>query len=145
MAIFVGKDGSIKIYRGDSGNVKVSGFPEGSSYLVSFAITDPSTGEIILERDVRNEGSASVIFSFAPEEIEVMMVDVGAKYRIYNYGIKLCDDNGREDTLIPKVTMDAAGNPVFSKPAKIYCYPKYAEGLLPAPAGDEENNGEIVR
>lgn len=139
MAIFVDNNGSIRIYRGDTGNIKIIGLPKGKEYTVNFAIVNPDDGQIILEKKLESQGAEYVIFTFVPEEIELMMVDVGAKYKIYNYGVKLSDASGLEDTLIPRVSYDGSGNPVFSKPAKIYCYPKYVEGPIGGVTEDTEN------
>ena len=131
MAIFVDNNENIKIYRGDTGNIKIVGLPEGKSVKVSFAISEDETDKIILEKELNTEGSESVIFKLSAEDTELMEVAPEEKYHIYYYGVKLTQEDGAEDTLIPRVIFDEQKNPIFQKPNKIYWYPKYVEGAKP--------------
>ena len=131
MAIFVDNNENIKIYRGDTGNIKTVGLPEGKSVKVSFAISEDETDKIILEKELNTEGAESVIFKLSAEDTELMEVAPEEKYHIYYYGVKLTQEDGAEDTLIPRVIFDEQKNPIFQKPNKIYCYPKYVEGAKP--------------
>lgn len=48
----------------------------------------------------------------------------------YYYAIKLCDESGKiQNTLLPKVTLDEKGRPVFQDPVKIIVRPKYVQGM----------------
>lgn len=133
MAIFVDNNENIKIYRGDTGNIKIVGLPEGKSVKVSFAISEDETDKIILEKELNTEGAEFVIFKLSAEDTELMEVAPEEKYHIYYYGVKLTQEDGAEDTLIPRVIFDEQKNPIFQKPNKIYCYPKYVEGAKPVP------------
>lgn len=131
MAIFVDNNENIKIYRGDTGNIKIVGLPKGKSVKVSFAISEDETDKIILEKELNTEGLESVIFKLSAEDTELMEIAPEEKYHIYYYGVKLTQEDGAEDTLIPRVIFDEQKNPIFQKPNKIYCYPKYVEGAKP--------------
>lgn len=131
MAIFVDNNENIKIYRGDTGNIKIIGLPKGKSVKVSFAISEDETDKIILEKELNTEGLESVIFKLSAEDTELMEIAPEEKYHIYYYGVKLTQEDGAEDTLIPRVIFDEQKNPIFQKPNKIYCYPKYVEGAKP--------------
>lgn len=128
MAIFVDSSENIKIYRGDTGNIKIIGLPKDKDVKVSFAISDDETDKIILEKQLNTKGAESVVFALSAEDTELMEILPEEKYHIYYYGVKLSDESGSEDTLIPRVTFDDQKNPIFQKPNKIYCYPKYVEG-----------------
>lgn len=132
MSIFVDSSENIKIYRGDTGNIKIIGLPKDKNVKVNFAISEDETDKIILEKELDTEGSESVIFKLSAEDTELMEIAPEEKYHIYYYGVKLTQEDGAEDTLIPRVTFDEQKNPIFQKPSKIYCYPKYVEGTKPA-------------
>lgn len=129
MTIYIGTNNDIKFYKGDSGNIKVEGIPTDKSYDIYFTARDYTKDTVVLEKMVKSEGKSFVIFSFSSADTDLFDLSKGAPYAIYKWGLKMCDpDTGLEDTLIPSVTFDESGNPIFSKPVKIYVYPLYVEG-----------------
>ena len=48
----------------------------------------------------------------------------------YYYALKLCDETGHiQNTILPKVSLDERGVPVFQDPVKIVVRPKYVQGM----------------
>lgn len=48
----------------------------------------------------------------------------------YYYALKLCDESGKiQNTLLPKVSLDKSGRPIFQDPVKIIVRPKYVQGM----------------
>lgn len=131
MAIYIGTNKDIKFYKGDSGNIKIEGLPTDKNYDVYFTARDYTKDTVVIEKKVQSNKENFVIFSFSAADTDLFKLGKGAPFTIYKWGIKICDpETGMEDTLVPAVTIDESGNPVFAKPARIYVYPLYVEGEL---------------
>lgn len=128
MAIYIDDKGNLELYQGDSGNIKFSGLPVDKDYLVSFAVKDLKTGEIMFELSQQAAQVDNVTFSISPELTEKLTIPARSLTYTYTYGLKITDEDGMEDTLIPAVSFDENNNPVFSTPLNVTVHQKFVEG-----------------
>lgn len=129
MSIYVNpNDGSIKLYQGDSGTIVFNGIPTDKNWKVFFSIIDLKKNQILLKKMMESNKEEKVVFTLMADETDKLDVQKGKNYTSYNYGLKICDDIGTEDTLIPKVTVNENGNVVFRTAPVVQVYPKYVEG-----------------
>lgn len=129
MTIFVNQsDMNIKLYQGDSGMITFNGIPTDKNWEVYFSIIDLKKNKILLEKKVESQQKESVVFTFTAEETDKLDIQIGKTFTSYNYGLKICDDIGTENTLIPKVSINENGTVIFRQAPNVQVYPKYVEG-----------------
>lgn len=73
-------------------------------------------------------GCASILISsLLSNKLNVLANEI--KHEYY-YALKLCNETGDiQNTLIPKVSLDDTGRPIFQNPVKIIVRPKYVQGM----------------
>ena len=127
MAIYISKNGTVSLYKGDSGNITFSGLPTDKAYAAHFAFYDPDTGSVVGDEFVVDAAfSPKVTFQITANSTDKLHVEAGESFKILNYGFKIVSGD-EEYTLIPKVKL-VDGEPVFEQPPLVYVYPKYVEG-----------------
>lgn len=122
MTIEVDENGTIKIYQGDTGSLTIEGIPDDRSYDVFFAIQNQSR-DIIFETSVKSNNQTSVDIDIDTELSNKLNVPINENSSIYYYGIKLCYDGDKEDT----VAVD--GRSIGSR-NKMIVYPLQVEGYI---------------
>ena len=98
--ITIDTDGTITLYQGDGGELVISGLDNTKSYSVYFAIQDDCRNIIGEELQVSVSDSDTVTFILTPEYTDLLIVPKNKPYKIYYYGIKVCEvGTTLEDTL----------------------------------------------
>lgn len=121
--LIIENDGTITLYQGDSGELVLSGINPEKSYTVFFAIQDEHRNIIGEELQVSVSDSDTVTFVLTSEFTDLLTVPQNKPYKIYYYGIKLCEkDSPTEDTLF---IADAA----YGDLNRIIVYPRKVKGL----------------
>lgn len=123
MAFSIDKNGNITMIQGDSGSLSIEGLNTDKNYTVYLAIYDKNRVPAVKELYVNANKSTSVIFELTGDYTDMMSVDRNEDYAIYYYGIKLCADNGYEDTLL-------IGDGDIGSLNTIIVYPKKVEGSV---------------
>lgn len=79
-------------------------------------------------REAYNSGCATIhISALLSNKLNVISDEI--KHEYY-YALKLCDETGKiQNTILPKVTLDERGVPIFQDPVKIVVRPKYVQGM----------------
>jgi len=124
MAFIVDDYGNITLVQGDSGQLTVSGIPDDKSYTVYLAIQDSKRNPVGSEiHYTTNAGQSSVVFEFTPSLTDLLTVKRNEDSAEYYYGVKVCDAEGFEDTLI-------IGDSDIGDVNTITVYPKKVEGTV---------------
>jgi len=123
MAFSIDKNGNITMIQGDSGSLSIEGLNTDKNYTVYLAIYDKNRIPAAKELYVNTNKSSSVIFELTGNYTDMMNVGRNEDYAIYYYGIKLCSDNGYEDTLL-------IGDGDIGSLNTIIVYPKKVEGSV---------------
>lgn len=123
MAFFVDDYGNITMVQGDSGQLTINGISTDKNYTVYFAIQDTKRRPVGTELAIESNYSPSVIFNLIPELTDLLSVKNGQDSAEYYYGVKVCDSEGFEDTLL-------IGKSEIGDINTITVYPKKVEGDL---------------
>ena len=79
-------------------------------------------------KEAYNSGCATIYISALLSN--KLNVRNGENKHEYYYSLKLCDETGKiQNTILPKVSLDEKGRPVFQDPVKIVVRPKYVQGM----------------
>lgn len=119
----VDENGDITIRQGDTGRISVVGINTDKNYTLYFAIQDERRRPIGDEISVRLNKQPVATIVLNAEYTDLLVVPKNDDYAIYYYGIKLCDENGVEDTSI-------IGNSGIEGLNTITVLPKKVEGLV---------------
>ena len=122
MAFNIDKDGNITLTQGDSGSIIVDGIKTDKNYTLYFAIQDKNRNPIGPELYVNSNKSPSIVFELTGNYTDLLTVNKNENSATYYYGIKLCSDDGMEDTLLIENNEIGALN-------TITVYPKKVEGI----------------
>ena len=120
--LVIDKDGTISMYQGDSGVITVRGLDSTSSYVVYLGIQDDKRNPIGEELQVSVNNSSTAVFVLSPEFTDNLVVPKNKPYKIYYYGIKVCNSGSSlEDTLF-------IANGTYGDLNKIIVYPRKVKG-----------------
>jgi len=100
MAFNIDEKGNITLVQGDSGTLVINGLNTDRNYLVYLAIQDKNRKAVGNELCVHSNKSPGIIFEFTGDFTDLMTVPKNELFETYYYGVKLCCENGYEDTLI---------------------------------------------
>ena len=118
--LIIDNDGTITLYQGDSGELVISGLDSKKNYNVYFAIQDDNRKLIGEELQVEVSNSDTVTFILTPEYTDLLVVPPNRPYKIYYYGIKICESNTAfEDTLLIADTAMGDVNRIIVYPRKV--------------------------
>lgn len=131
MALFKINDTDLKLYSGDTGNLRISNLPTDKDYKVYLEIIRAKTQETVFEINVQSNQLDNVLFVLTTEYTDLLTVSNINSPEIFYWSVKICDpDTGAEDTVIPKTKVDPeTGLATFSKPNKLVVLYKMVEGL----------------
>ena len=131
MALFKINDTDLKLYCGDTGNLRISNLPTDKNYKVYWEIIRAKTQETVFELDLDSNQADNVLFNLDSKHSDLLTVQNINTPETYYWSIKICDPvTGAEDTVIPKTRVDpGTGLATFSKPYKLIVLYKMAEGL----------------
>ena len=122
--LVIDNDGTISMYQGDSGVLTVNGLDNTSSYIVYFGIQDDKRNPVGEELQVSVSNSSTAIFVLSPEFTDNLVVPQNKPYKIYYYGIKVCNiDSSLEDTLF-------IADGTYGDLNKIIVYPRKVKGTV---------------
>lgn len=122
MALNIGENGDVYIYQGDTGEIVITGLPTDKDYIVFLTIKDLKRKTIGSELSINSNYKSFVKFILSSAFTDLLVVPEDEDNAIYTYGIKLCDGQGREDTLFVEKT-------TFGEPNRVIVYPKKVEGI----------------
>ncbi len=122
MTLIIDEKGTVTLYQGDSGEIKISGLNPVKNYIVYFAIQDEKRNLIGSELQVAANKTESVTFFLTSDYTDLLKVPANKSYEIYTYGVKACDENNNtEDTLF-------IGNCTYGDKNQIIVYPRKVIG-----------------
>ncbi len=122
MAINIDNDGNITMVQGDSGTIVVCGLNTQKNYKVYFAIQDKDRKTIGKELFVNSNKLSSVVFELTGDYTDLMTVPKNKAFEIYYFGIKICLENGIEETV-------SINNSDIGNLNTITVFPKKVEGI----------------
>lgn len=118
--ITIDTDGTITLYQGDGGELVISGLDSSKAYSVYFAIQNNNRELIGEELQVSVSNSDTVTFILTPEYTDLLTVPPNRPYKIYYYGIKVCElGTQNEDTLFIADSTYGDMNPIIVYPRKV--------------------------
>lgn len=123
MAFVIDDNGNITLIQGDSGELTINGIDTSKNYTAYLAVQDNKRRPIGTEIQVQTNYNSSVVFVFLPEFTNLFSVPKNDETADYYYGIKLCDDEDYEDTLL-------IGTSKLGDLNTITVYPKKVEGVI---------------
>ena len=131
MALFKINDTDLKLYCGDTGNLRISNLPTDKNYKVYWEIIRAKTQETVFELELDSNQADNVLFNLDSKHSDLLTVPNINTPETYYWSIKICDPGtGAEDTVIPKTRVDPdTGLATFSKPYKLIVLYKMVEGL----------------
>lgn len=131
MALFKINDTDLKLYCGDTGNLRISNLPTDKNYKVYWEIIRAKTQETVFELELDSNQADNVLFNLDSQHSDQLTVPNINTPETYYWSIKICDpETGAEDTVIPKTKVDPdTGLATFSKPYKLIVLYKMVEGL----------------
>lgn len=131
MALFKINDTDLKLYCGDTGNLRISNLPTDKNYKVYWEIIRAKTQETVFELELDSNQADNVLFNLDSKHSDLLTVPNINTPETYYWSIKICDpETGAEDTVIPKTRVDPdTGLATFSKPYKLIVLYKMVEGL----------------
>lgn len=131
MALFRINDTDLKLYCGDTGNLRISNLPTDKNYEVYWEVIRAKTQESVFELEVDSNNADNVLFNLDSDHSDLLTVPNINTPETYYWSIKICDpETGAEDTVIPKTKVDPdTGLATFSKPYKLIVLYKMVEGL----------------
>ena len=131
MALFKINDTDLKLYCGDTGNLRISNLPTDKNYKVYWEIIRAKTQETVFELGLDSNQADNVLFNLDSKHSDLLTVPNINTPETYYWSIKICDpETGAEDTVIPKTRVDPdTGLATFSKPYKLIVLYKMVEGL----------------
>ena len=134
MALFKINDTDLKLYCGDTGNLRISNLPTDKNYKVYWEIIRAKTQETVFELELDSNQADNVLFNLDSKHSDLLTVPNINTPETYYWSIKICDpQTGAEDTVIPKTRVDPdTGLATFSKPYKLIVLHKMVEGLANA-------------
>lgn len=119
MALSIDKDGNITMFQGDSGTIVVNGLNPQKNYKVYFAIQDKKRKTIGKELFVNSNKLPSVVFELTGDYTDLMTVPSHKSFEIYFYGIKICTENGIEETVLINDSVIGHLNTITVFPKKV--------------------------
>ena len=131
MALFRINDTDLKLYCGDTGNLRISNLPTDKNYKVYWEVIRAKTQETVFEISVDSNNADNVLFVLDSDHSDLLTVPNINTPETFYWSIKICDpDTCSEDTVIPKTKIDPnTGLATFSKPYKLIVLYKMVEGL----------------
>lgn len=131
MALFKINDTDLKLYCGDTGNLRISNLPTDKNYKVYWEIIRAKTQETVFVLELDSNQADNVLFNLDSKHSDLLTVPNINTPETYYWSIKICDpETGAEDTVIPKTRVDPdTGLATFSKPYKLIVLYKMVEGL----------------
>ena len=130
MALYRINDTDLKLYCGDTGNLRITGIPTTKNYKMYLEIISARTQQSVFEICVDSNYQDNVLFVIDAEHSDLLTVPNINTPETYYWSVKICDPEiGSEDTIIPKTTIDPeTGMATFSKPYKLIVLYKMVEG-----------------
>lgn len=119
MSINIDEKGNIYIYKGDSGNIILSGIPTTNNYKVYFIIKDLKNNIVGNRLEVFSNFNPTVTFSISAEFSDLLKIPKDEDMGVYTYGIKTVDEAGHENTLFVKGCGYGETNKIFVFPEKV--------------------------
>ena len=131
MALFKINHPDLKLYCGDTGNLRITGIPTSKNYKMYLEVIRARTQETVFELCVDSNNADNVLFVIDSEHSDLLTVSNINAPETYYWSVKICDpDTGSEDTVIPKTKIDpSTGLATFAKPYKLIVLYKMVEGL----------------
>lgn len=123
MAFDIDNNGNITMVQGDTGQLVINGIPTDKNYTAYFAIQDEDRKPIGNELEVQTKKQPSIVFVINSNLTDLMTVKRDEETAIYYYGVKICSEEGFEDTLL-------IGDSQMGDRNSITVYPKKVEGCL---------------
>ena len=121
MAFWTDENGNIIMVQGDTGRLVINGLNTDKNYRVFFAIQDEKRKPIGNELEVNSNAQGSDVFVLGSSLTNLLKVPSNSETATYYYGVKVCSDDGYEDTL------NIGGSDMGDKNT-ITVYPKKVEG-----------------
>lgn len=121
MAFRIDENGNITMVQGDSGRLVVNGLNTDKNYRVFFAIQDEKRKPIGNEIEVLSNYQPSIVFGINSSLTDLLKVKQDEETATYYYGVKVCSEDGFEDTL-------SIGGSDMGDKNSITVYPKKVEG-----------------
>lgn len=129
MSLYRKNETDLQMYSGDTGSLRINGLPTDKNYKVYLEVTRGSNLEKIFEIMVESNGSSSIVFDISAEKSNLLTVKNINAPEVFYWAVKLCDENGTEDTILPKTEVDhETGLATFAKPYKLFVNYKMVEG-----------------
>ena len=122
MAFRIDENGNITMVQGDTGILALNGLNTDMNYIVYFAVQDEDRRPVGNELRVESNFQPIVVFSLTTELTDLFKVTEDEETQTYYYGIKICTEEGYEDTV-------TIGNLDMSYKNTITVYPKKVEGI----------------
>lgn len=117
------ENGDITLRQGDTGRISIVGLPTHKNYKVYFAIQDENRKPIGSEVVVNTNKSDKITIVLTTDLTDLLKVPQDEDSKEYYYGIKICDDEGNEDTSI-------IGTSGITGINRITVLPKKVEGIV---------------
>lgn len=115
---------NIYLKQGDTGNITFSGLPTDKAYLVYLSVYNPDNDTILKELQASNFTQNTGVALFTFNEDFSNSLPVGD----WTYGLKICA-NGSEDTVLPRVYINDAGELIKESAPEFTVDFKYVEGV----------------
>jgi hypothetical protein len=119
MSLEIDKRGNIYIYKGDSGDIVVSGLPTDDNYRVLFTVKNYknlTVGDVL---EVQSNYLPSVTFSITSDFSKMLEIPYSEDIGVYFYGLKTIDSSKRENTLFVDDTTYGDINNIIVFPPKV--------------------------
>ena len=93
---------NIYMRQGDTGNITFTGLPKDKPYTVYLSVYNPDENIILKEIQAASFTQSTGVALFTFDEEFSNSLPVGD----WTYGLKICDTNGTEDTILPQTTIE---------------------------------------
>ena len=121
MTLSVDENGTVFIHQGDSGELVINGISTDKNYQVYFAVQTLNREPVGNELVVNSQFKSFVKFNLTSSFTNLLTVPDDEGAAVYHYGLKMCDNDGNEDTLF-------VSKADYGQPNNIVVFPKVAEG-----------------
>lgn len=119
MSLNIDDKGNIYIYKGDSGDIVVSGLPTDKNYNVYFTVKDLKNRTVASCLEIPTNYKSSVTFSITSNFSNMLKVPENEEVGFYFYGLKTVDEDGNENTLFVNDCCYGEQNKVIVFPPKV--------------------------
>lgn len=119
MSLNIDEKGNIYIYKGDSGEVVVSGLPTDKDYSVYFTVKDSKNKTVANCLEVKSNYNSTVTFIITSEFSNLLTIPRNEEVGFYKYGLKTVDSDGVENTLFLEGCCYGDTNNIIVFPEKV--------------------------